>query len=243
MKKIRIVLVDDETLLLEQLEYILKKDEKVEIAGMYSDAAEALEGIKVLKPDAVFLDVSMPVLNGFQLAEEIRRAGISPFLVFVTGHREFALKAFDSEAMDYIVKPFEKERVLLSIERMEKRRQALGENIVTLPQSNWFPVEESKSIRLIPLETICFFVAEKKKTKVVSKEGNWLTSMTLGDIEMKYAHMTFFRCHKSYIVNLNFIEKIIPMFHQNYVIRLKGSKEEIPVSRHYAKRMTEVLGM
>lgn len=243
MDKLRIVLVDDEELLLEQMECIFEKYEKAEIVGAYTNACEALNAIEALRPDVAFLDVSMPVMDGFQLAEGIKRAKPDTFIIFVTGHNEFALKAFDAEAIDYIVKPFTKERVLKSIERLNRRAKAHEEMPDNTLQSNWLPAEEGECIRLVSMEDIYYLVADGKKTKVVSRDGVWLTALTLLEIEERYRSKALFRCHKSYIVNIGLIERIIPMFNQNYIIRLKGLKEEIPVSRHYAKAMMKLLGM
>jgi DNA-binding LytR/AlgR family response regulator len=243
MEKLRIVLVDDEALLLEQMEDIFEKHEKAEIVGAYTNACEALDAIEEQKPDVVFLDVSMPLMDGFQLAERIKRANLEPFIIFVTGHNEFALEAFDAEAVDYIVKPFTKERVLKSIERLSKRVKTHEEKPDNTLQSNWLPVEEGDSIRLISMEDIYYLTADRKKTRVVSKAGVWLTALTLVEIEERYRSKALFRCHKSYIVNIGLIDRIIPMFNQNYIIRMRGLKEEIPVSRHYAKAMMKLLGM
>lgn len=243
MEKLRIVLVDDEVLLLEQMEYILEKYEKAEIVGAFTCAYEALDAIEELRPDVAFLDVSMPDMDGFQLAERIKRVKPDTFIIFVTGHNEFALKAFDAEAIDYIVKPFTKERVLKSIERLNKRAKAHEGMPNNTLQSNWLPVEEGECIRLVSMEDIYYLSADRKKTRVVSKAGVWLTALTLAEIEERYRNKALFRCHKSYIVNIGLIDRIIPMFNQNYIIRMRGLKEEIPVSRHYAKAMMKLLGM
>ena len=254
------ILIDDEELSLEQLSYVLQKQQDVEICGSYTDPVEALAVIKKTNPDILFVDVSMPCINGFQLAKEIQNEGLRPYIVFVTAFREYAINAFEVEAVDYVQKPFLGERIDMALDKI--RRRASGEKECAEKQGklggnngkkntsrqqgfesdiSWFPVVENESIKLLHVNDVYYCSVDNKTTLIYSKDKSYPINYTLSKIEENYSSKLFFRCHKSFIVNLNHVEKIIPLFKQNHIIKLKNFKEEIPVSRHYVKKLKSLL--
>ena len=236
------VLVDDEELSLSELGFILEEFPDIKVLNSFTDPFDALKGIKKIKPDIVFLDISMPCMNGMEIAQGLLNSGAEPWFVFVTAHNDYALKAFDVEAVDYIIKPFSLRRIEKALERIRKRSKDRSV-IHTPPDFNWIPVEDRGSIKLLNIDEICYCSVEDKRTYVNTVKNRYPTEPTLAKIEERFRHKSLFRCHKSFIVNLDFVEKIIPMFNQNFIIRLKGFKEEIPVSRHYAKKLKLLLGV
>jgi len=236
------VLVDDEELSLSELGFILEEFPDVKVIGSFTDPFDALREMKRLKPDIAFLDVSMPCMNGMEVVQGLLDSGVQPWVIFVTAHNDYALKAFDVEAVDYIIKPFSKKRIGKALDRIRRRTEE-REVSPTPADFNWIPVDDRGSIRLVNIDAICYCSVEDKKTFVNTMGKRYPTEPTLAKIEERFMQRSLFRCHKSFIVNLDYVEKIIPMFNQNFVIILKGTEEEIPVSRHYAKNLKTLLGL
>lgn len=244
-----VMLVDDEELSLDELRFILEKYDDIKVVGEFTNPFTALQQIKEVKPDMVFLDVSMPCMNGFELVRELLESGFEPYFVFVTAHNGYALKAFDVEAVDYIMKPFSASRINNTINRIRKRLQTradAGERGFlknNVSDFNWIPVEERGSIILLSIDEVYYCSTEDKKSYVHTINKCLPTNLTLTRLEENFRDKYLFRCHKSYIVNLKYVQKIIPMFNQNYIIQLRDTGEEIPVSRHYAKSLKMILGL
>lgn len=250
----KVMLVDDEELSLDELGFIMEEYDDIKVVGTFTDPLTALDRIKKEMPDIVFLDVSMPCMSGLELAAKVLKSGVEPSFVFVTAHDKYALKAFDVEAVDYIIKPFSRKRIDNTISRIRKRFQerdksveksrltGILKNHPAIGDFNWFPVEDRGSIILLSINEIYYCSTEDKKTYVHTIDKRFPTELTLTNIEEKFRDKHLFRCHKSYVVNLNCVQKIVPMFNQNFIIKLKEKNEEIPVSRHYAKSLKTLLG-
>jgi len=248
---LKAVLVDDELLSLDALESVLDKNEDVEIIGKYTDPVEALESIKSLRPELVFLDIQMPELDGLSVAQEIINMGLDTHVIFVTVFDQYALKAFDMNAADYIVKPFSENRLRLTVSRIIKRVQ--NKQVSVCPMNslikhnlsrhiiNKIPVWKENSIVLIDPEKITYFSMNEKKVIVHTKDNTYTSNSSLTELEKKLENEGFFRCHKSFLVNTDYIEKIVPWFNSTYMIRLKHSTEQISVSRYYTKQLKGIL--
>lgn len=248
---LKAVLVDDEPLSLEALEFVLDKNEDIEIIGKYKDPMEALENIKKSRPELVFLDIEMPDLDGLSAAREIINMGLDTYIVFTTGFEQYALKAFEVDAADYVVKPFSENRLRLTVNRIIKRiqnRQVSQCPINTFAKQNpsiqaiyKIPVWKENSIVLLDPESILFFSMNEKKVIVHTKNTTYESNSTLAELEEKLEDRGFFRCHKSFLVNLDYIARIIPWFNSTYMIKLKVETEQIPVSRYYTKKLKGIL--
>ncbi len=240
---LRVILVDDEKLSLEQLEYILHKDSQIEIIGSYTCSLEALKQIQANEPDIVMLDIEMPQKSGIEVARKILDMQKDIFIVFITAYDEYAIEAFELEAVDYIVKPFSEKRVNKTINLIQKRMN----DIHTFKQQKKFfehnkiPVWKNNTIRLLDLNQIYYFTVDGKKAMACTKNESYLINETLGQLEECLKKEVFLRCYKSFIVNIEHIDKIIPMFNQTYIIKLQDLAIEIPVSRHYSKQLKELL--
>lgn len=248
----RIILVDDEKLSLEQMEHILGSYEDVDILGLYTDPIASLERIKSTKPDVVMLDISMPVMNGFQVAQEIVHISPDTLIIFITAYDQYALKAFESEAVDYILKPFSPKRIDKAIQLVRKRLKENNKKDLRIDSfihnqtrtmiCSRIPVWKNEAVILIDIQQICFCKVIDKKTYIRTLKHEYISSDTLIQLEERLKEQKFFRCHKSFIVNLQEIDIIIPMFNQTFIIKLKDMDVEIPVSRHYAKQLKDIFG-
>lgn len=251
---LRVVLVDDEKLSLEELSFILSKNNEIEIIGKYVDALTALEFIKKSKPEIVFLDIEMPEIDGFTLAEEICKMDFPVSIVFATVFDKYAVKAFEINAIDYVLKPFSEKRLQITMGKINDRYNC-DENIPICSYNNIIPEkQEIKGMKKIPLwkdeciylvhpQDILYCTVLNKEVLVLTKDTNFTTQYTLNQLENKLSNHNFFRSHKSYLVNLDKIHKIVPWFNSTFVLKIEGWKEEVPVSRHYVKDFKKILDM
>jgi len=247
--KLRVLIVDDEPPARSELRYMLEKINNVEIVGEASNAREAIELIRALNHDAVFLDIQMPGLTGLNVAEIIKELPRSPAVVFVTAFGEHAVKAFELDAIDYLIKPFDEKRLLKTITkisdgRKEYQRRAtnsLSEDILKIGR---IPVEKKGKTILLSTQDIIFVDTKDDYTFIHTYEDNYITSFTLKELEDRLHDHAFFRAHRGFIVNLHEVKEIVPMFGGSFLLRVKDSKEsEIPVSRRNARKLRSILGL
>lgn len=249
---LKTVLVDDEPLSLDTLEYLLDKHDYVEVVGRYTNAVQAIEGIAKLKPHLIFLDIQMPELDGFSVAKEVFDLGLDSHIVFATAYDVYAIKAFELNATDYILKPFSQERLGVSINRIITRLKNMSEldkqsshdfiDAFANQSLTKIPVWKDNRIHLIDPTNILYFSVYDKKVMVYTTTDTFECNSSLSDLESKLATKGFLRCHKSFVVNGDAIDKIIPWFNSTYMLTLKGTSEEIPVSRSYTKKLRTVFG-
>jgi DNA-binding LytR/AlgR family response regulator len=251
----RAILVDDEGLALEELAYFLKQTGEIEITGSYTDPAEALEKIITAEPEVVFLDIEMPEINGFLIAELILKLKKKTRIVFATAFDEYAVKAYEMDAIDYVLKPFSKERLLLTIRKLSKSinedgrepprgYQAAIEKQVARRGFKKVPLLNGDRFVLISPSEILFYVAQKDEINAVVREDMaYKTSEPLNYWENRLKDQKFFRCHRSFLVNLDKVEEIVPAINTPYLLKIKGVREEVPVSKTYVKDFKKLLDL
>jgi len=251
---LRIVLVDDEKPALEELSYIINKYSFIEISGTFTNPAEALEHILKEKPDVVFLDIEMPEINGFTIAREIINAEIDTIIVFVTAFDEYALKAFEVNAVDYILKPYDEKRIDQTVKRLKNiSKQQKKENSQKVIQKilemqelrpiNKLPVWKNNRILLLNPEDILYCTMEDGKSIIVTENERYVSDGKLIYLEEILRRDGFFRCHRSFLVNLNAISEVIPWFNNTYIIKVRGLEDEIPISRRHMKEFKKKLNI
>lgn len=251
---VRVVLIDDVELILKQLKYLLAKYNEIQVLAAYTDPIEALEKIKVLKPDLVFLDIEMPEVSGFFVAEEMMKTVPETAIVFVTGHEDYAAKAFDINAIDYILKPLSPGRVDQAIQKILKNinnneKYDLEHKIGNVAKqfsrgfSKIFALEEGDRIVLLKPSDVILFTLEEQEVIVQTKERKYKTRQSLNYWEERLAEQRFFRCHKSYLVNFDKVEKILRMFNNTYLLKMIEYPNDIPVSRSKTKQIGQILDL
>lgn len=249
----RVILVDDESIALDALSEILEGFPGIEIQGKYSSPKKFLEEVAVKKPDVVFLDIEMPVFDGFTVAEEMAHMVPDTRIVFVTAYNEYAIKAFEINAIDYVLKPISRERLSSTVNRI-KSSAAKGEYINKTVQEAVFStlkkglkkvtVWKDERIFLINPADILYCFAQDKEVNVITRQDlSYKSKYPLGTLEEKLKAYKFFRCHRSFIVNIDKVEEIIPDVNSIYLLKLKNLKEEIPVSRSYMKQFKNLLDL
>lgn len=250
---LRAVLIDDEPLSLDALEFALDKNENIEIVGKYTNPVDSLKNMTKIKPDLVFLDIKMPELDGISVAREIIGMGLNTYIVFATVFEEYAIRAFEMDAADYIVKPFTESRLNATVSRIIKRMEGclhpgpsvkdfIRHNLSKQP-INKIAVWRENSIILLDPAIILYFSMGGKKVIVHTKDDAYESNSSLAELENRLEEKGFFRCHKSFLINTDHITRIIPWFHSTYVIKLKETAEQIPVSRYYTKKLKGILNI
>ena len=250
----KVFLIDDEPMALENLKYVISQFEGIDILGAYTDPLDALQRLEELKPDAIFLDIEMPQVNGFTVAEEMRRILPDISLVFITGFDEYAVKAFEVNAIDYVLKPVSKRRVERTIYRLMKgysgnRQDSLEkkDDKVLTPLLKRYDKKiiawKGDKILLLNPSQVLYLCADEGNVCVITRDGSFKVRGTLGYWEKRLSQLDFFRCHRAFLVNIDKIETILPMFNNTYQIKLVNCPDNIPVSRRYAKRLKHILDL
>lgn len=242
ISQIRVLIVDDERYAREELIYLLQDYPLLEVVGGAEHGeAGILQAIQT-KPDVVFLDVEMPKMNGMEVAKALLELKKVPLIVFATAYPQFAVEAFRFDAIDYLLKPYEKELLQQTIERIEK---------ALLPQTEKkhsarlrkLAVENDGEIDYVSMDTILYVYPEGKYCHIVTSECLYTLKSSLKELEDKLGGNPFFRVHRSYLVNLQHVVRLTPWFNGAYELELAGVKEKIPVSRNFRKSLQAHLDM
>ena len=239
------LIVDDEFPARKLIRLFLKEIEDVEIIGEYDNGVDAVKFIQNHNIDLVFLDIKMYQKDGLQTAFDINKLSNSPFIVFTTGFTEYAVKAFELKAIDYIVKPYTKDRILATINRVRELQENNSYGVLLndiLYKQGKLPVWSRDHLFVLNYSDILYFKAYKKgKSYVYSINGEFITDLSLTDVEKELNVDRFIRVHKSFMINIDKIIEIIPWFNSTYVLRLNECEDKIPVSRHYISTFRKIM--
>nr|WP_263326355.1 LytTR family DNA-binding domain-containing protein [Neobacillus sp. Marseille-Q6967] len=233
---IRTLIVDDEPYSREELKHLLGNFPAIQIVGEAESGEAAIMKVIHHQPDVVFLDVEMPKMNGMQAAKALQELKKVPMVVFATAYPQFAAEAFRYNAIDYLLKPYDEEQLHETINRIENNLQSTKE-----PEpgksTGKLAVELDGEIFYIEPKEILYIVRDEKFTKLVTKNGEYETKQSLKDFELRLVKFGFFRIHKSFLVNLEFVTRLTPWFNGAYQLQIEGRKEMLSVSRNYAKAL------
>jgi DNA-binding LytR/AlgR family response regulator len=231
---IRAIIVDDEEPAREEVSYLLSHFSEFEVIGEYENAFDALNAILTKQPDVVFFDVDMPGFSGIQLAESLKNTENAPLVVFITAYSEYAVKAFELNAADYLVKPIDPKRFAEMIGKIKERMESKESGNV-----DFIIGEKESSLFLLKPQCIIYFYIKNEKVFAKTKKGDmYCKGLTLQSAEEKLKDKNFFRIHKGYLVNVSEIQKVIPWFKGKYLIEMSdGSK--LPLSPHRQKEFRE----
>lgn len=232
----RALIVDDEIYSREEIEAMLTETGEFIVLGKCANALEAIQAIHREKPDVLFLDVQMPVINGFELLGMLDEK-VMPSVVFVTAYDEYALKAFDENALDYLLKPVEKERFLKTVEKLKKRYKEGGNPVFTGPDIKKIPCIHSSRIKLINASEVEYVRSGETGVYVICQNGEFYTDLTLQVLENK---TPLVRCHKQFLVNIDLVDEILLRENGAAEVRTKTGRL-VPVSRRYLKILRDEL--
>ncbi|GAW92527.1 LytR/AlgR family response regulator transcription factor [Calderihabitans maritimus] len=254
--KLKALIVDDEYPARKELRYMLDQFDNVEVVGEATNAREALKLIKAMDYSILFLDIEMPGMNGLELSAAIQESTQRPYIIFTTAYEEYAVKAFEVNAVDYLLKPFDEKRLAQAINKviqLVEKNQAKGNRQLQSQQSkingttvriDRIPVEKEGKTVLVAEDEIIFAYTENDNVYIKTRDECMLTRFTLKDLETRLDDKNFFRTHRCYIVNLTKVKEIIPLFNGTYILIVDDdTRSEVPVSRNQAKKLKKILGM
>lgn len=240
---LRVLIVDDNPGARALLKGCLKELPGVEVAGEAASGEEALVKAREAEPDVILLDIDMPDMDGLAVARRLAEEREEVYLVFVTAYPEYALEAFEVYAYDYILKPIDEDRVKRTIQRIQEDLQPSGadlaEIVAALNRPNQLLVRNGREVVFIDVNDVVFFEKEERRTIIYTKDGRYETTESLGELEQKLDPHTFFRSHKSYIVNLKLVERLVPWANGSYRIKFRHTKHDAILSRHQARVLIE----
>ena len=263
--ELRAVVVDDEQLARDELCFLLQQVGGVEVVAQAGNGVEALRVIEDCQPDLVMLDVQMPGITGFEVARRVMEAGLDSQVVFVTAFDQYAIDAFEVNAVDYILKPVEPERLSTAVERVRKRvsaeraaprvpdpalenpKEADLERLLQMlsdrqGRREQLAIKVEDRFLLIHADEVVHASVEDEQIRVVTNSLSGTSNYrTLDELQTRLDPGVFWRVHRSHLVNINKIKEIVPWF-RNYILRMKDEKAtEIPVSRTQTRRLREYL--
>lgn len=254
------VIVDDEQLARDELAYLLKNAGDVDVVAQGKNGLEGVNLIKEHSPDLVFLDVQMPGLDGFGVIKKLLDKKVPlPKIVFATAFDQYAVKAFEVNAVDYLLKPFDKKRVAQALQKARAKQGTdnnSAEKIESLvrmlesqkPQTSKILLKALGRMFLVDQKDICYASIEEGVITVVTAGVSGMEGQsncrTLEELLDSLDPSSFWRAHRSYLVNINRIREVVPWFKSSYQLRMDDKKQaEIPVSRAQTKRLRELFGL
>ena len=259
---INTLIIDDEKPAREELAFLLKGFPEISVIGQGKNGVEALALIKEHSPDLVFLDVQMPGLDGFGVLKKlVERKMKVPHVVFATAFDHYAVQAFDVNAVDYVLKPFDKARIAKAIqrarreiesetsptERLEKIVSRLGAEHTEAEKSAGSPaakvlVKSQQRLLLVDAEDLIFAVVADGDVNLVARDAEGSSNYrTLEELQAALDTDSFWRPHRSYLVNIHHIKEVVPWFKSSYMLKMDDKKQtEVPVSRQQTKRLREL---
>lgn len=239
--KIKCIIIDDEQLARELLREYIDDIPDLEIIGEAAKGKDAVELIDSLTPDLIFLDVQMPGMTGFDVLDDINH---DPHVIFTTAYDQYAIRAFEKNAVDYLLKPLDKERFELAVkralERMRLEQNNVGEMLRNMKSENRTSydshifVQKSEKLINLSIDEIMFLEASGDYTILTTKADQFVSSSGIGKLEEILNPDTFIRVHRSTIININFLKEIEKHFNGGMIVKMQNGKS-FPVSRTYAK--------
>lgn len=235
---LKALVVDDEAPARSELRFLLSECGGVEVVGEASNAVEALQLIKAIPYDIIFLDIQMSGLTGVQLAEVLAGLAQPPAIIFVTAHSEHAVKAFEVKATDYLVKPVELDRLRQAISRIEPVADQARAKVERIP------VEKAGKKLLVNVEDILYVMAKDDYSYLYTVADRYLSTISLAQLEAKLEPVGFFRIHRRYLVNLSRVKEVVPMYGGTLLLTLSDdAATQIPVSRRRVPALKKALGL
>ncbi|SFU14781.1 two component transcriptional regulator, LytTR family [Kosakonia arachidis] len=241
----KVIIVEDEFLAQQELSWLIKEHSQMEIVGTFEDGLDVLKYLQHNKVDAIFLDINIPSLDGVLLAQNISQFAHKPFIVFITAWKEHAVEAFELEAFDYILKPYQESRIISMLRKLEAAWQQQS-GTASSPQSRenaTINLVKDERIIVTSINDIYYAEAHEKMTFVYTKRESYVMPMNITEFCSKLPTAHFFRCHRSYCVNLDKIGEIEPWFNNTYILRLRDLDFQVPVSRSKVKEFRQLMNL
>jgi len=239
----RTLVIDDERLARKELISLLEAHTEIEVIGECSNAEEGIEMIREKQPDLIFLDIQMPGKNGFEMLEELVTV---PKVIFVTAFDEYAIKAFQVNALDYVLKPIEPERLSSAIHKLSEEPPGSAADVVqnedVLDSEDQIFLKDGDKCWFVTLKDVRMFISEGNYVRVMFDDQKPLVLRSLNNLEKRLDEREFFRANRKYIINLKWVEKIETWFNGGLMVMIKGG-EQVEVSRRQSSKFKELLSL
>ncbi|GKW27332.1 LytR/AlgR family response regulator transcription factor [Pectobacterium brasiliense] len=244
------IIVEDEFLAQQELSYLIKQHSDITIEATFDDGLDVLKYLQHNDVDAIFLDINIPSLDGVWLAQNISKFAHKPYIIFITAYKEHAVEAFEVEAFDYILKPYHESRIVTMLRKLETtwQQRQIAPAVETgvpsgTPRSAQHTINLMKDERIIvtDINNIYYAAAQEKVTLVYTRREEFIMPMNITEFCNRLPEEYFFRCHRSYCVNLTKIREIVPWFNNTYILRLNDLDFEVPVSRSKIKAFRSLM--
>lgn len=244
-KMYQVILVDDEPLAQRLVEKMLEKHPNMRVVANCIDGFEAVKAIQQFQPDLVFLDIQMPKLNGFEVLELVTDL---PHVIFTTAYDEFALRAFEANALDYLLKPFSQERFDLALQKFRdhsenqiQKIQQFSERLPLPDEHARIVIKDGTEIKIIPTAEVIYLEAYDDYVKIFTSNGMHLKKKTMSYYEQMLPKSDFIRIHRSFIIRISELSKIEQLDKNKYIAILRNAKQ-VPISRNVYGDLREKLG-
>ena len=236
------IIVEDEFLAQQELSWMIQQHSQISIEACFDDGLEVLKYLQNHRVDVIFLDINIPSLDGMLLAQNINQFAHKPLIVFITAWKEHAVDAFELDAFDYILKPYHESRIITMLNKLEASAQQQHAQPLTA-QSAPQTVNLVKDERIIvtDINDIYYVEAHEKLTFVYTRREAYVMSMAITEFCSRLPEQLFFRCHRSYCVNLSKIREIEPWFNNTYLVKLRDLDAQVPVSRSKVKAFRQLM--
>ncbi|MDI9220104.1 LytTR family DNA-binding domain-containing protein [Pantoea sp. EA-12] len=236
------IIVEDEFLAQQELSWMIQQHSQIAIEACFDDGLEVLKYLQNHRVDVIFLDINIPSLDGMLLAQNINQFAHKPLIVFITAWKEHAVDAFELDAFDYILKPYQESRIITMLNKLEATAQQQHAQTQSA-QSTPLTVNLVKDERIIvtDINDIYYVEAHEKLTFVYTRREAYVMSMAISEFCSRLPEQLFFRCHRSYCVNLSKIREIEPWFNNTYLVKLRDLDAQVPVSRSKVKAFRQLM--
>ncbi|KGT86114.1 LytTR family transcriptional regulator [Erwinia typographi] len=238
------IIVEDEFLAQQELSWLIRQHSQLTLEATFDDGLDVLKYLQNHQVDVIFLDINIPSLDGVLLAQNISKFAQKPLIVFITAYKEHAVDAFELEAFDYILKPYHEMRIITMLRKLENTLHQAGQH--SSPEALRSPVHtinlvKDERIIVTDINDIYYVEAHEKMTFVYTRREEYVMSMNITEFCSRLPEEVFFRCHRSYCVNLSKIREIEPWFNNTYMLKLRDLEFQVPVSRSKVKEFRQLM--
>lgn len=239
------IIVEDEFPAREELKYFIKNFSNINIIGEFDNGVDVLKFIQEHLIDVIFLDINIPMLDGMVLAKTIKRFSNPPKIVIVTAYKEYAVEGYELNIFDYILKPYTEDRIVSCIKKLSNSEDSCVFNgnseKAGIPVNSKLSLWRDNRIVVVDSSEIYYCEANERETLVYTKDYQYVVNSSISEFEGSLDSRDFFRCHRSYIVNLTKIKEIIPWFNSTFILKFENLKGEVPVSRSKTKQFKSLM--
>lgn len=236
------IIVEDEFLAQQELSWMIQQHSQISVEACFDDGLEVLKYLQNHRVDVIFLDINIPSLDGMLLAQNINQFAHKPLIVFITAWKEHAVEAFELDAFDYILKPYHESRIMTMLQKLEAsaQQQSQSQNAAASSPQTVNLVKDERII-VTDINEIYYVEAHEKLTFVYTRREAYVMSMVISEFCSRLPEQQFFRCHRSYCVNLSKIREIEPWFNNTYLVKLRDLDAQVPVSRSKVKAFRQLM--